>query len=69
MNRQEANILIAEKLLEICKDSKTKNLRFGQILVNSNLILYDYDSLGLLKGPKDIYNTESNVLLERMKAI
>ena len=63
MERQKYNKLILETLSKLI--DKYPDLRFGQILVNAEIITYknDYDEM----VPRDPYYEEPEVTLERMK--
>ena len=63
MERQKYNKLILEILSKLVE--KYPDLRFGQILVNADIITYknDYDEM----VPRDPYYEEPEVTLERMK--
>jgi hypothetical protein len=63
MERQKYNKLILETLSKLV--DKYPDLRFGQILVNAEIITYknDYDEM----VPRDPYYEEPEVTLERMK--
>ena len=63
MERQKYNKLILEILSKLVE--KYPDLRFGQILVNTDIITYknDYDEM----VPRDPYYEEPEVTLERMK--
>jgi hypothetical protein len=64
MERQKKyNKLILETLSKLIE--KYPDLRFGQILVNADIITYknDYDEM----VPRDPYYEEPEVTLERMK--
>ena len=63
MERQKYNKLILEILSKLVE--KYPDLRFGQILVNAEIITYknDYDEM----VPRDPYYEEPEVTLERMK--
>ena len=63
MERQKYNKLILETLSKLVE--KYPDLRFGQILVNAEIITYknDYDEM----VPKDPYYEEPEVIWERMK--
>jgi hypothetical protein len=63
MERQKYNKLILEILSKLVE--KYPDLRFGQILVNAEIITYknDYDEM----IPRDPYYEEPEVTLERMK--
>ena len=63
MKRQKYNKLILEILSKLVE--KYPDLRFGQILVNAEIITYknDYDEM----VPRDPYYEEPEVTWERMK--
>ena len=63
MERQKYNKLILETLSKLV--DKYPDLRFGQILVNAEIITYknDYDEM----VPRDPYYEEPEVTWERMK--
>ena len=63
MERQKYNKLILEILSKLVE--KYPDLRFGQILVNADIITYknDYDEM----VPRDPYYEEPEVTLERIK--
>ena len=63
MERQKYNRKIISKLTELVE--KYPDLRFGQILVNADIITYknDYDEM----VPRDPYYEEPEVTLERIK--
>jgi len=65
LNRKLYNIVIVEKLKELV--NKYPDLRFGQILVNSNIIelVPDYNNTALVA--LDPYYEEPEVTWERMK--
>lgn len=70
MTRQEANIKIAEELLEICKSENGKHLRFHQLLFNLGINEFE-TSLDLDSGSdktflKDKYNQESTETLKQI---
>lgn len=76
MTRQEANIKIAEKLLEICKSEDSKHLRFHQILFNLGINEFsegtknDMNKMSFNSSVttfKDKYNEESSLTLKNMK--
>lgn len=62
-NRKLYNIAIVNKLVELV--NKYPDLRFGQILVNAEIIRYknDYDEI----VPIDPFNEEPEIMWERMK--
>ena len=62
MERQKYNKLILETLSKLVK--KHPDLRFGQILVNAEIITYenDYDEMVV----KDPFNEESEITWKRM---
>lgn len=64
--RQENNILIASKILEVCKNPNNADLRFGQILANMGII--QYTDQGGITIPLDPYNDESDTIYNRVKA-
>lgn len=63
MERQKYNELILEKLSKLVE--KYPDLRFGQILVNCNIIVYknDYDKV----VPIDPFYEEPEITWKRMK--
>jgi len=63
MSRKLYNVAIVEKLKELV--NKYPDMRFGQILVNAEIITYknDYDEM----VPKDPYYEEPEFTWERMK--
>lgn len=63
MNRQEYNRKIISKLTELVK--LYPDLRFGQLLVNTDIIIYrnDYDEMVV----EDPFNEESEVTWKRMR--
>jgi len=65
LNRKLYNIVIVEKLKELV--NKYPDLRFGQILVNSNIteLVPDYNNTALVA--LDPYYEEPEVTWERMK--
>ena len=65
MERQKYNKLILERLSKLV--NKYPDLRFGQILVNSDIIQFTKDDKGLPLAVKDPYFEESEVTWERMK--
>ena len=62
-NRKLYNTAIVNKLVELV--NKYPDLRFGQILVNAEIIRYknDYDEI----VPIDPFNEEPEIMWERMK--
>ena len=65
MERQKYNKLILETLSKLIE--KYPNLRFGQILVNSDIIQFTKDDKGFPLAVKDPYFEEPEVMWERMK--
>ena len=65
MERQKYNKLILETLSKLV--NKYPDLRFGQILVNSDIIQFIKDDKGLPLAVKDPYFEEPEVTWERMK--
>lgn len=63
MNRQEYNRKIISKLTELVE--LYPDLRFGQLLVNTDIIIYrnDYDEMVV----EDPFNEESEVTWKRMR--
>jgi hypothetical protein len=61
-SRQFYNIKIVLKLLNACSDPKNKDIRFGQLLTNLDILLYREGE------PKDIYNDESSSIYKRICA-
>lgn len=63
MERQKYNKLILETLSKLVE--KHPDLRFGQILANTEVIIYenDYDEV----VPRDPYYEEPEITWERMK--
>ena len=65
MERQKYNRLILERLSKLVE--KYPDLRFGQILVNSDIIQFTKDDKGFPLAVKDPYFEEPEVTWERMK--
>ena len=65
MERQKYNKLILERLSKLV--DKYPDLRFGQILVNSDIIQFTKDDKGFPLAVKDPYFEEPEVTWERMK--
>lgn len=65
MERQKYNKLILERLSKLV--DKHPDLRFGQILVNSDIIQFTKDDKGFPLAVKDPYFEEPEVTWERMK--
>lgn len=65
MERQKYNKLILERLSKLVE--KYPDLRFGQILVNSDVIQFTKDDKGFPLTVKDPYFEEPEVTWERMK--
>ena len=64
--RQSANLEILNKIGEMVLNYP--NLRFGQILVNLNIIEYQRDPASFdIIGVKDPFNEESVITLNRIK--
>ena len=64
--RQSANLEILNKIEEMVLNYP--NLRFGQILVNLNIIEYQRDPASFdIIGVKDPFNEESVITLNRIK--
>lgn len=64
--RQEANLEILNKIGEMILNYP--DLRFGQILVNLNIIEYQLDPTSFdIIGIKDPFNEESVITLNRIK--
>ena len=64
-NRKLYNTAIVEKLRELI--NKYPDLRFGQILINSDIIQFTKDDKGFPLAVKDPYFEEPEVTWERMK--
>lgn len=56
------NIAIALKILDLVREDRNKDLRFGQLLVNYNILQY------VEEKPRDIYNDESSQIYSRISA-
>ena len=63
--RQSANLEILNKIEEIILNYP--DLRFGQILVNLHIIEYERNTYDEICIPKDPFNEESIITLNRIK--
>lgn len=67
MTRQEANIIIAQEILNACTNSENSDFKFGQLLVDMGVLEYSYNErTGFKDHLKDPYNEESVLTLKRM---
>ena len=65
MERQKYNKLILEKLSKLVDEYP--DLRFGQILVNTEIIQLNYSGINEVVSAKDPFNEEPKITWERIK--
>lgn len=67
MTRAEANVIIAQEILKACQNPDNSEARFGQLLVDMNVLEYTYNErTGYKDHLSDPYNEESVHTLKRM---